>query len=348
MKNILLSIVGACAVSALVACQTTDSGSENVSAELGKIAPKPLYRDSIYDGAADPLVMFNHTTQKWNMLYTNRRANAKDVNGVEWVHGTPIGIAESDDGGATWQYKADANIQYPYVKEGELATFWAPDVFYQAEEKRYHMYLTIVPGVFDNWRHPRSIAHFTSSNLLDWQYVSTLKLNTNKVIDADVVALPQGGYRMFYNDEPDGKSVYYADSKDLYTWEDKGKAKLQSRGEGPTTFYWQGYWWLVVDAWKGLAVYRSTDLENWQQQAEHLVQTPGTGKDDGVIGGHPDVVVNNDRAYLFYFTHPGRTAENKGKDNYQTRRSSIQVSELEFVDGWLTTDRNKPTRIDLR
>lgn len=24
-------------------------------------------------------------------------------------------------------------------------------------------------------------------------------------------------------------------------------------------------------------------------------------------GGHPDVVVNDGRIYLFYFTHPGRT-----------------------------------------
>jgi len=33
------------------------------------------------------------------MFYTNRRANVTDAPGVSWVHGTPIGIAESSDGG---------------------------------------------------------------------------------------------------------------------------------------------------------------------------------------------------------------------------------------------------------
>ena len=33
------------------------------------------------------------------------------------------------------------------------------------------------------------------------------------------------------------------------------------------------------------------------------------------------------------------------KDTYEQRRSSIQVVELELKDGWLTCDRDKPTRI---
>jgi hypothetical protein len=31
---------------------------------------------------------------------------------VSWVHGSPIGIATSDDGGATWKYLRNANIIY--------------------------------------------------------------------------------------------------------------------------------------------------------------------------------------------------------------------------------------------
>jgi len=34
------------------------------------------------------------------MFYTNRRSNAPGLDGVKWVHGTRIGIAESSDGGA--------------------------------------------------------------------------------------------------------------------------------------------------------------------------------------------------------------------------------------------------------
>ena len=38
----------------------------------------------------------------------------------------------------------------------------------------------------------------------------------------------------------------------------------------------------------------------------------------------------------------------KGEDTYEQRRSSIQVVELEFKDGWLTCDRDKPTHILLQ
>ncbi len=307
-------------------------------------APTPLYRDPIYDGAADPTVLWNPLTKTWFMYYTNRRANMQSPDGVEWVHGTPIGIAESSDGGVTWKYKTDAVIHYPTTSPNEI-TYWAPDVFFDGTQ--WHMYLTIVPGIFSDWKHPRTIAHLTSSDMLEWHYQSTLSLANEKVIDADVIALPQGGYRMFYNNEPDGKSVYFADSDDLFHWQDKGKAALASRGEGPVAFRWQGYWWLIVDAWRGLAVYRSDDLMQWQQQSGYLLGEPGIGKDDGINGGHPDVVVEKGRAYLFYFTHGGRIGDNANKDNVASRRSSIHVTELIMNDGKISTDRNAPTFITL-
>jgi hypothetical protein len=39
-----------------------------------KPAPKPLYRDPVYDGAADPVVIWNPKVKRWWMFYTNRRA----------------------------------------------------------------------------------------------------------------------------------------------------------------------------------------------------------------------------------------------------------------------------------
>lgn len=319
------------------------SANSALSSSL-QLADKPLYRDPVYDGAADPLVIWNHQQQKWFMFYTNRRANVNNLKGVEWVHGTPIGIAESKDG-ANWQYLSDAKFDYPLAVNAKVPTYWAPDVLFA--QGQYHMFLTIVPGIFQDWSHPRHIVHFTSSDLLSWNYAETLNLNSEKVIDADVIALPGGGYRLFYNDEPDGKSVYYADSDDLFDWQDKGKLAIESRGEGPTAFYWQAYWWLVVDAWQGLRVYRSKDLTTWDMQQEYLLAKPGKGQDDGVIGGHPDVVVNNAKAYLFYFTHPERTTENKGIDAYATRRSSIQVTQLFLDNGWLRVERDSPTSINL-
>lgn len=312
----------------------------NQKKEESKIADKPLFRDSIYDGAADPTIIWNGKKKKWFMYYTNRRANIGG-NGVSWVHGTPIGIAESSDG-AHWKYKTNCNINYS-VKD---VTYWAPDVILY--KGKYHMYLTIVPGIFEDWKHPRYIIHLTSKNLIDWNFESKLRLASERCIDASVFQLPEGNWRMYYNNENDGKSIYYADSKDLYNWTDSGKKVVKDRGEGPKVFRWKDKNWMVNDAWRGLGVYSSDDFVNWNRQEKNILQIPGTGPDDKVIGGHPDVVVNGDKAYVFYFTHPGRIPENKGIDNYETRRSSIQVAELEYINGEIVCNRDKPVYINLK
>jgi sucrose-6-phosphate hydrolase SacC (GH32 family) len=309
----------------------------------GKPADKPLYRDPVYDGAADPVIVWNKAEKKWFMFYTNRRANAEGLDGVTWVHGTRIGIAESSDGGATWKYRDTCDIQY---RSGGY-THWAPEVI--EHNGLYHMYLTYVPGVFSDWRHPRNIIHLTSRNLINWHYESTLELASERCIDACVFRLPDGSWRMYYNNEADRKSIYYADSPDLYHWKDSGNKVIGDRGgEGPKVFRWRGKYRMLVDNWKGLGVYTSDDLVNWSRQEKNILEEPGTGKDDKVIGGHPDVVVSGDRAFVFYFTHPGRTIENKDMDNYETRRSSIQVAELELVNGQIACNRDKPVYINLK
>src|ERR1700755_2995738 len=96
-----------------------------VSAQTpGTIANKPLFRDPVYDGAADPTLIWNPKVKKWWMFYTNRRANVPDLKGVTWVHGTPIGIAESADGGATWKYVGTADIKLPESFGGKDTTLW--------------------------------------------------------------------------------------------------------------------------------------------------------------------------------------------------------------------------------
>ena len=309
--------------------------------EKSHIAGKPLYRDPVFDGAADPAIIWNEKAKKWWMFYTNRRAKDTTAKGITWVHGTRIGIAESTDG-ANWVYKDTCNINYK-IKD---VTHWAPDVI--RYKKTYHMYLTIVPGIFNDWYHPRSIVHFTSKNLIDWKFESELKLASERCIDASVFKLPNGSWRMFYNNENDGKSIYYADSKDLYNWVDGGKKIVKDRGEGPKVFTWKGKNWMISDSWRGLNVYSSEDFLNWKKQEKSILQNPGTGEDDKVIGGHPDVIVNGDKAYIFYFTHPGRIPENKGVDSYETKRSSIQVAELEYVDGEIVCSRDKQVQINLK
>ena len=105
---------------------------------------------------------------------------------------------------------------------------------------------------------------------------------------------------------------------------------------------------MITDVWRGLAVYRSEDALHWTRQAGgNLLQQPGQGPEDGVIGNHADVVVSGDRAFLFYFTHPGRRGVDAKKDGFEQRRSSIQVVELKHADGKLSCDRDAATQIKL-
>jgi hypothetical protein len=326
-----------------------------VQTTFAQKVPKPLYDDPIEHGAADPVIIYNKHVNKWWMFYTNRRATLTDSTGVQWVHGTRIGIAESSNG-RSWKYRDTANINY---RPDSGYTHWAPDVF--ENNGTYHMYLTYVPGVFKDWNHPRVIVHLTSPDLQNWNYQSTLKLAnawlpsdpTNniwrqKVIDASVYKISDTLYRMWYNNERDGKSIYYADSKDLYNWADKGKA-IATRGEGPKVFYWQQQYFMIVDAWKGMEIFSSKDLLNWTKQTNRILENPGKGKDDQFIGGHCDVVVNNNRAFVYYFTHPGRRKDKPApRGSFNDKRSVVQLAEFKYVNGEITCNRDGKLKMKLK
>ncbi len=327
------------------------AAAQDASEPAGKIAPKPLFRDPVFDGAADPVVVWNPHVRRWWMFYTNRRANAPGLSGVAWVHGTKIGIAESADGGAQWSPVGTAGIALPPEIGGAEPTLWAPEVRTTADGM-HHLFVTVVPGVFEDWEHPRTIVHLTSTDLRGWKYRSALQLSSDRVIDPCLFPLPGGGWRLWYNNERDKKSICYADSPDLDAWTDRGRCDgVGARpGEGPFVFRWRGRYWMLVDHWKGLGVYRSDDLLQWKPQPEDLLGTPGHGADDGVNGGHPGVVVSGGRAFCFYFTHPGRagTIAPGDKNSTELRRSSIQVVELSEKDGRISCDRDTPTHIDLQ
>jgi sucrose-6-phosphate hydrolase SacC (GH32 family) len=319
----------------------------NTSLSNSKVASKPLFRDPVFDGAADPVVIWNRDERKWFMFYTNRRANVPDLPGVSWVYGSPVGIAESGDGGATWSYRGTTQIDAAQIPDSEGEdTLWAPDVLYH--EGTYHMFLTFVPSVRTDWSGPRRMLHLTSKDLLQWEYQSTLELSSDRVIDASVLRVPDGTWRMFYNNETDGKSIYYADSPDLFTWRDGGKIVSERAGEGPKVFYWKNRYWMIVDHWCGFGVYHSTDTLNWTPQPQDILATPGQGEDDKVMGNHADVVVSDNRAFLFYFTHPGRQGIDSEQDTYEQRRSSIQVVELKYNAGEIEAERDQPTYIALQ
>ncbi|MGH8855461.1 MAG: hypothetical protein ACREWI_14445 [Telluria sp.] len=331
--------------SAYAAAQTEAAGQPQL--ERGRVAAKPLFRDPVFDGAADPVVVRNAARGTWWMFYTNRRATVGDLPGVAWVHGTKIGIAESRDDGASWSYIGTADIELPAALGGSASTHWAPDVV-RADDGTYHMFLTVVPGVFTDWNHARRIVHLTSTDLRSWRNARDIPLASDRIIDAGVARMPGGGWRMWYNNERDRKAIYYADSPDLVNWTDRGRVVADQAGEGPKVFQWRGAWWMITDVWRGLAVYRSTDANTWTRQGANLLQQPGLGVDDAVMGGHCDVVVSGDRAWLFYFTHPGRRGPDAGKDGSEQRRSTIQVTELILEGDTLRVERDAPARIALR
>jgi len=259
---------------------------------------------------------------------------------------TFAGLAqEVPDGGASWQYrgiakqkgKTDLNWNSPQN------TFWAPELLWH--NGVCHMYVSYVRGVPHDWSGERHIVHATSSDLWDWKVESILPLSSNYVIDACVERMPAGQFRMWHKDEANHSHTYAADSPDLFHWTAAGEVIGGASHEGPNVIHWRGAWWMITDHWDGLGVFRSSDGLLWEKQPDNLVAGPGKGPDDQAQGDHCDVVISGRRAFLFYFTHPGRHGAEAHKDSYEQRRSSIQVAELQEKDGWLTCDRDQPTRI---
>jgi hypothetical protein len=59
------------------------------------------------------------------------------------------------------------------------------------------------------------------------------------------------------------------------------------------------------------------------------------------------VVINN-KAYIFYFTHPGRHKDKPAaKGSFNDKRSVIQLAELKYVNGEIICDRDEPVNIKL-
>jgi hypothetical protein len=149
----------------------------------------------------------------------------------------------------------------------------------------------------------------------------------------------------FKNERAKDGSIYYADSKELNEWTPKGVAVLGLPGEGPKIFRWKGRYWMIVDAWDGLAALSSVDTLHWVRQADNLLKTPGTEPTDRGVGHHFDVV-SGGWAFLFYFVHQDG-ADAAGKGPLWRRHTAPQVVELHESDGVLTCDRDKPTNIAL-
>jgi hypothetical protein len=313
---------------------------------VNPITPAPLYRDPIYDGAADPVLIGNPGRKAWWMLYTQRRANLP-LPGVAWCHGSEIGIAESRDRGMSWQYVGQLPLPHP----DSGYSFWAPDII-RDDSGLYHLFVSYVPGDGDkhvDWDGDRYIFRYTSRDLWNWTFEQRLPTGSDHCIDPSLCRLPNGRWRVWYKDEAAHSETYALQSADLKKWQkivDPGVSKLY--GEGPKVFQFGGSYWLNKDPNSGLDVYRSPDLDHWTYQGK-ILEKPGRRNDDDSIGKHADVVVSGKRAFIIYFTHPNGQdyPEKDGLMQLVAKRSSIQAAELFVKDGHLSCDRDAPFRINL-
>lgn len=216
--------------------------------KMEKGFPAPLFRDPIFDGASDPTVIWNKKEACYYMFYTQRRSTSVQV-GFSSIHGSKIGVATSTDKKG-WLYRG--TLENLDIEHGHN-TFWAPEIF--EANGTYHMYVSYITGIPTTWEYPRHILHYTSENLWDWTYQSTLQLSSERVIDACVYEVCPGVYKMWYKDENHDSHIYAAQSTDLYQWEVVGEEISDCSQEGPNVFELGGKKWMICDCWKGLSAY---------------------------------------------------------------------------------------------
>lgn len=299
------------------------------------------YRDPVLDGPTDPVLVADTIRGEWLLFYTQRRASL-DLPGVQWVHGSRIGVAASGDGGATWRYRGtvaglDAGLT------ADPPTLWAPDVV--RIDDRWQMFVTRIDGAPGDWSGRATITQFESDDLETWRLLGDIDLGSDRVIDAAVARTADGRHRLWFKDERRDSTTGVAvsdDPGDPASWRVEGTAIGGRPHEGPKVFELGGWFWMLVDEWRGLAVHRSADgVGPWRRQAERsgLVLTAPERLDGRpVVARHADVVpLGADRALVVYFTHPGWDGDELASMPSTTsrRRSHVRSAVVTAVDGVL-------------
>lgn len=302
--------------------------------KIENIVETPLFRDPIYNGASDPVVIWNKEENCFFMFYTQRRASSVQI-GFSSIHGSKIGIASSKDG-MKWLYRGTVpGLDFEYGHN----TFWAPEVIYAAGE--YHMYVSYITGIPTDWDQERAMLHYTADNLWNWQYQGEIKLSSNRVIDACIYQVAPHVYKMWYKDEINQAYTYAAVSNDLYHWDVLGAEIIDCPHEGPNVFEFGGAKWMITDFWNGLAVYESDDFTNWRRCNNNILNIPGNRPMDNGIGHHADVVVLGEEAYIFYFCHPYEKTKRDCQAEGDEAFTAIQVARLHIEGDKLYCDRDE-------
>jgi hypothetical protein len=300
-----------------------------------------IYRDPVYDGATDPLVVIEDGV--WWMFYTQRRATHPDPGpGVAWVHGSRIGVAHSADGVA-WVYAGtlEPDAAGLSLREGAPpavvdVTHWAPEVIHDGD--RWRMYLTEIDGIPDRWPgFARTIVEYVSDDLRSWDRRGPVPLFSDRVIDAAVVHCPDVLWRLWFKDESADSVTKVAASADLESWRLEGTAIGGRAHEGPCVVALSGSWWMIVDEWRGMGVYRSQDAVAWVRQGGPDSVILGAGDVPGLgFGYHGAAVRGGGEVWFYYFGRPERAVmRGDGREAVEDRRCAVYRARLSVIDGEL-------------
>jgi hypothetical protein len=307
-------------------------------------APAPLFRDPVTDGAADPSVVWHAGEKAWYIFYTQRRANVALPPAESWYMGTKIAIAKSADQGRTWNYVGTAQGLSRGMKD---ETFWAPHVF--EDNGTWHLFVTFIPKVVKAAKGQPVICHYTSKDMVAWEYSDTVDVKSDDIIDPGVVKLRDGRWLMVFRDCRQQNRTAKVVSPDLRNWTRLDDLTGTGAHEAPVVLFWKNKFWMFIDEWKGIGAYESDDGIKYTQNSL-ILDKAGKRADDGYFGSHPGVALAGDRAFVFYHVHAGRkigvdtpTLDQKG---IEFKRTSLQVAEIELKDGKISCDRdNHPTPV---
>jgi hypothetical protein len=126
------------------------------------------------------------------------------------------------------------------------------------------MFVTQVDGIYPRWIGQRHVVHFTSKDGLNWKYVNTCKLNSERVIDPMVYKIKDTWF-MVYKDEAAGSHTYRSESRNLIEWTNAQMADQDGRQEAPFVFQWKAAYWMIVDrSGQGLRIYKSPNGMTWE------------------------------------------------------------------------------------
>jgi hypothetical protein len=297
-----------------------------------RVPAAPLYEDPLFNSAKDGCLVWNRAERAWWFVYMQIRNGCRELGGG-LHHGTTLGVASSADGGLTWTYRGTLRgLEF----EPGRNTFWAPDIVWTGG--RYHAVIAYVHGIQPNWEGDRRLLHYVSDNLMDWALIGPVEgLGSARTLDGCFYRMPDGLWGLWYKDETLDRTCF-AEGDDRFHFRPLGAFDPPAAAvEGPDVFRWKGSYWLLADdcgTRNGLRVYRSADCRRWERRA-NILKESGTRPLDVGPAHHPEVIVNGDEAFIFYWVSP-----DQGERGDASQNCYEQVARLTLNAGELTCDRN--------